>query len=882
MVESFPNVETLALACAELESLNGKGYFSLTQELSYLTNLKHLDISYVPVDKSDESLATNLNLKTLISIQETGPYGNRPTRVRPHHRDAMTAKYIFAQGGLDDQSLVSSVTNPACFDLAGRTLLHRAADDPKRIAQLRQLVDESGHVDAPLAAGLDNAVGVTDMYNRFIHSAKRRVSDRLGGLSFPSPVSSERRNQATAMQTRPMLLTPQAEAPGSTALHIACTNDNHEAVAYLLAKGADVNAMNDIGQTPLMLACHYGNLLAVSALVATGRVLINLQDNQLFELLFGAGANVNQPNYNGFSALHLACMARNPALVVYLLSRGASVSVGISPLFCLAGDGELSVFATQSRDVGVLVDVLVDAGCPVNAVNETGKTLLHVACQDRDADLAEALLRHADVDVNLADAVGWAERSLRLRCRPAAPPSPPRPGLASMLLSRQANVNATATDPRPEEDKKEKSKVVSFMRKLIKSGADVNAKDARGWTALHAVCASSHLEAVGLLLAHGANVNARDFKYSHAQLLGPNNSEFEVRAPAIVGRSGPIQRREQPPASEADSWTICKLLLGHGAQFDVVDEVEGETALHLLTRAGTGPQNGLLAWAVVQLKDHGVFHLRNAKGETLLHSAIACNNSKLVSILLQHGADKSLRSHLGETALHTALRLRLQSATRIRSLSEQPAESCDSALWPTSAQISPHQAYWPTSEVSEQNIVALVARGLTEEECTARDCFGLTALHWAVALGALPLPHFLFLSHAAAWLGANAPRATQDKSLSRLAVLSLFIVNHILTHFKDRVMDAVDERGDTALHRLAEMRRITTLMAVSSQASLIVRAQMPTSTTSSCGRPSGSSLRRRRRSSNASFRGRARRRSRRSRSTSGGPPPQQQQLLWSS
>jgi hypothetical protein len=32
--------------------------------------------------------------------------------------------------------------------------------------------------------------------------------------------------------------------------------------------------------------------------------------------------------------------------------------------------------------------------------------------------------------------------------------------------------------------------------------------------------------------------------------------------------------------------------------------------------------------------------------------------------------------------------------------------------------------------------------------------------------------------------GANAPRPTQDKGLSRLAVLSLFTVNHILTHFK--------------------------------------------------------------------------------------------------
>jgi hypothetical protein len=30
-----------------------------------------------------------------------------------------------------------------------------------------------------------------------------------------------------------------------------------------------------------MLACHHGNLLAVSALVATGRVLISLQDNQV-------------------------------------------------------------------------------------------------------------------------------------------------------------------------------------------------------------------------------------------------------------------------------------------------------------------------------------------------------------------------------------------------------------------------------------------------------------------------------------------------------------------------------------------------------------------------------------------------------------------------
>jgi hypothetical protein len=30
-----------------------------------------------------------------------------------------------------------------------------------------------------------------------------------------------------------------------------------------------------------MLACHFGNLPAVSALIATGRVTIGLQDNQV-------------------------------------------------------------------------------------------------------------------------------------------------------------------------------------------------------------------------------------------------------------------------------------------------------------------------------------------------------------------------------------------------------------------------------------------------------------------------------------------------------------------------------------------------------------------------------------------------------------------------
>ena len=54
---------------------------------------------------------------------------------------------------------------------------------------------------------------------------------------------------------------------GSTALHVAATNGNHDIVKFLLDHKASVNIQDYHGNTPLHLAASYGNYEVVKLLV---------------------------------------------------------------------------------------------------------------------------------------------------------------------------------------------------------------------------------------------------------------------------------------------------------------------------------------------------------------------------------------------------------------------------------------------------------------------------------------------------------------------------------------------------------------------------------------------------------------------------------------
>lgn len=93
---------------------------------------------------------------------------------------------------------------------------------------------------------------------------------------------------------------------GMTALHYAAAYGHAEIVELLLAEGADVDAANAAGGTPLGVAA-----MGVGASERVARLLI------------AKGANVNARNPDGRTVLHKAVMSGNAGVVEVLLSSGA-------------------------------------------------------------------------------------------------------------------------------------------------------------------------------------------------------------------------------------------------------------------------------------------------------------------------------------------------------------------------------------------------------------------------------------------------------------------------------------------------------------------------------------------------------------------------------
>jgi ankyrin repeat protein len=89
-------------------------------------------------------------------------------------------------------------------------------------------------------------------------------------------------------------------------MHYAVEAADNEIVAALLDKGADVNASDETGATPLLLAAGKSVVLVTS--------------------LVRRGANVNAKDLRGWTPLMAASGSRDPQTVEFLIANGADVS----------------------------------------------------------------------------------------------------------------------------------------------------------------------------------------------------------------------------------------------------------------------------------------------------------------------------------------------------------------------------------------------------------------------------------------------------------------------------------------------------------------------------------------------------------------------------
>jgi len=239
------------------------------------------------------------------------------------------------------------------------------------------------------------------------------------------------------------------------------------------------------------------------------------------------------------------------------------------------------------------------------------------------------------------------------------------------------------------------------LQVLLTCRADINigAQDIRGQTPLHCACRHDNVSAVQSLLREGAEINIQD-----ADGIAPLHNV------AICGGKD-----------------VMQLLVEAGADVNVVDGL-GNTPLHWAAYEGhTDLVKKLLEVANKTLRDHN--------GRTPLHLAAIAGGSKtanqetaIVRLLLEKGADKEAKDRVGGTPLHRAAEGGHEAIVRLLLEKGADKEAKD--------QDGGTPLHWAARGGHEAIVRLLLEKGADKE---AKDRVGGqgggTPLHWAAGGG---------------------------------------------------------------------------------------------------------------------------------------------------
>jgi len=381
---------------------------------------------------------------------------------------------------------------------------------------------------------------------------------------------------------------------GVTPLSLACQNGNGELVESLLAAGADPNTTLRGGETVLMTAARTGKVGPVKALLARG-ANVDAKEGRgqtalmwaaadghaaVVQLLLKAGADFRTPlPDSGFTPLFFAVREGRTEVVRVLLKAGADVNETMQPRKA-SGKGPRKgtsalILAVENGDFDLAL-ALLEAGADPND-QRSGFTALHVMTWVRkpnrgdgdDGDpspigsgnlsslqFVRKLVEHgADVNARLKNgrggpglynkigatpflmAAGTADAAyMRLLVELGADPVLGNVDNCTPLMAATGiGIGGAAAD----ETAGTEPEVLEAAQLAIDLGADVNAVDANGETAMHGAAYKNLPKVVQFLADKGASTEIwnRKNKYGWTPLLiaqGHRPGNFKPSAETIA------------------------------------------------------------------------------------------------------------------------------------------------------------------------------------------------------------------------------------------------------------------------------------------------------------------------------------------------------------
>jgi len=363
---------------------------------------------------------------------------------------------------------------------------------------------------------------------------------------------------------------------GRSALMAAAHAGNVDAVKLLVQRKADVNArMGVTGETALMMAANAGRLVENLPVLPDIEVDQHRRDSayvQIITTLMKNGANINVTNKNGDTALNFAAHSGQLTIVQLLLSNGAKINHK-------GYQGETALIS--------------------------GATALMCAAYFGMSDIVKMLLRSgAKIDVTAGE---LNDDALMLAANGSGADHP-------------LKIQATKEKPYG-------TVYAGVIDILVKNGADINRKNANGYTPLMIAARSRQFENVQALIKYrniNLDVKGKDGKTAIMLAIEGLSGDKKI-VTALVNRGANVNNKYQ-----SGDW-------------------RGMTALHFAI------SNGNSDMADILLKSKSIdLNSKTKDGFTALALAIAAENVNMLSALLKRGTDVNFRMDQGVTALMIA------------------------------------------------------------------------------------------------------------------------------------------------------------------------------------------------------------------------------------